>query len=66
MSIDKKKLVMDKKNLQNELLALLREQFNLRMQHATKQLTKTSSLKIVRQKIARVKTILNQVTTHHE
>ena len=44
--------------LNAELLGLLREQFNLRMQHATGQLTQTHQLKIVRRNVARVKTII--------
>ena len=44
--------------LNAELLGLLRDQFNLRMQHATGQLTQTHQLKIVRRNIARVKTII--------
>ncbi|WP_394205950.1 50S ribosomal protein L29 [Shewanella waksmanii] len=44
--------------LNAELLGLLREQFNLRMQHATGQLSQTHQLKIVRRNIARVKTII--------
>lgn len=44
--------------LNTELLGLLREQFNLRMQHATGQLTQTTQLKLVRRNIARVKTII--------
>lgn len=44
--------------LNTELLNLLREQFNLRMQHATGQLTQTNQLKLVRRNIARVKTII--------
>ncbi|GGW78426.1 50S ribosomal protein L29 [Alteromonas halophila] len=46
--------------LNGELLELLREQFNLRMQHTTGQLEKTDQLKKVRRNIARVKTILTQ------
>lgn len=46
--------------LQEELLGLRREQFNLRMQAATGQLNQTHQLKQVRRDIARVKTILNQ------
>ena len=46
--------------LNAELLGLLREQFNLRMQAATGQLNQTHMLKQVRRDIARVKTILNQ------
>ena len=44
--------------LNAELLGLLHEQFNLRMQHATGQLTQTHQLKLVRRNIARVKTII--------
>ena len=46
--------------LNEELLNLLREQFNLRMQHSTGQLEKTDQLKKVRRNIARVKTILTE------
>lgn len=46
--------------LNSELLELLREQFNLRMQHTTGQLEKSDQLKKVRRNIARVKTILTQ------
>ncbi|KXF80886.1 50S ribosomal protein L29 [Enterovibrio sp. ZSDZ35] len=46
--------------LNEELLGLLREQFNLRMQAATGQLQQTHTLKTVRRDIARVKTVLNQ------
>ncbi|BDY03199.1 50S ribosomal protein L29 [Ferrimonas sediminicola] len=46
--------------LNAELLSLLREQFNLRMQNATGQLKQTHELKKVRRNIARVKTILTQ------
>ena len=46
--------------LNSELLELRREQFNLRMQHATGQLQKTDQVARVRKNIARVKTVLNQ------
>ncbi|MGH8728091.1 MAG: 50S ribosomal protein L29 [Burkholderiales bacterium] len=46
--------------LQNELLALKRAQFGLRVQIATQQLTKTSEIKKIRRDIARVKTLLNE------
>ena len=46
--------------LQTELEALLKEQFGLRMQRATQQLTNTSKLKDVRRGIARVRTLLGQ------
>ncbi|WP_355662022.1 50S ribosomal protein L29 [Halomonas salifodinae] len=46
--------------LKAQLLDLLREQFNLRMQKATGQLSQTHLLKQVRRDIARVKTVLNE------
>ncbi len=46
--------------LQNELLELRKEQFNLRMQKATGQSNQTHTMKNVRRDIARVKTVLNQ------
>ena len=48
--------------LQTELRALLKEQFGLRMQKATQQLTSSSKIMRVRRDIARVKTLLNQKT----
>ena len=50
----------DATELKKELMELLREQFNLRMQHATKQLTQTHNLRMVRRQIARVHTILHE------
>ncbi|MBE0492739.1 MAG: 50S ribosomal protein L29 [Thiomicrospira sp.] len=46
--------------LNEELMSLLKEQFNLRMQHATGQLANSSRLKSVRRSIARVKTIMRE------
>ena len=46
--------------LKVELLGLLKEQFNLRMQNATGQLSNSSQLKKVRRTIARDKTIIRQ------
>ena len=46
--------------LNTELMSLLKEQFNLRMQHSTGQLEQTAQIKTVRRNIARVKTILTQ------
>lgn len=46
--------------LNAELLSLLREQFNLRMQLATGQQAQTHLIKQVRRSIARVKTILTE------
>ena len=43
-----------------ELEALHKEQFNLRMQHATGQLTRNSEMKRVCRDIARIKTVLNE------
>ena len=46
--------------LQEELNALLKEQFGLRMQKATQQLTNTAKLKDVRRGIARVRTLMHR------
>jgi len=46
--------------LQQQLLDLLRDQFNLRMQKSTGQLNQSHLLTQVRKDIARVKTVLNQ------
>ena len=47
-------------DLKNELAALRKEQFNLRMQKATGQLNKSNLVQNVRKKIAQVKTIARQ------
>ena len=61
-SSEAKKALRDKSpaDLQTELEALLKEQFGLRMQRATQQLTNTAKLKDVRRGIARVRTLLGQ------
>jgi large subunit ribosomal protein L29 len=46
--------------LETELSALLKEQFGLRMQRATQQLTNTEKLKQVRRNIARARTLIHQ------
>jgi len=46
--------------LNEELMALLKEQFNLRMQNGTGQLGQTHLLKKVRRDVARVRTMLNE------
>jgi large subunit ribosomal protein L29 len=46
--------------LNTELLSLLREQFNLRIQKSTGQLNQTHTIQQVRRDIARVKTVLNE------
>ena len=48
--------------LQEELLKLRREQFNLRMAQATGQATKSDQAGKVRRNIARVKTVLGEQT----
>jgi large subunit ribosomal protein L29 len=45
-----------------ELLALQREQFNLRMQKSTGQLGSTAAIKRVRRDIARLKSVMNEKT----
>ena len=47
--------------LNEELVALRREQFNLRMQQATGELAQNSQHRRVRRDIARVKTVLNEL-----
>lgn len=46
--------------LKDELQGLLREQFNLRMQKGTGQLSNPARMKTVRRDVARVMTILNE------
>ena len=46
--------------LQTELEALLKEQFGLRMQAATQQLTNNTKLRSARRGIARVKTLIHR------
>jgi large subunit ribosomal protein L29 len=47
-------------DLAKDLADLHKEQFNLRMQNATGQLTRSSEIKRVRRDIARIKTVLNE------
>jgi large subunit ribosomal protein L29 len=46
--------------LQQELSGLVREQFNLRMQKGTGQLSRPDKVKKVRRDIARVKTLMTE------
>jgi large subunit ribosomal protein L29 len=46
--------------LQEELLALLKEQFNLRMQRGVGQAARPDQFGKVRKDVARIKTILNE------
>ena len=48
--------------LDSEIMALKKEQLNLRFQRATGQLENTARVKAVRRDIARIKTILKQRT----
>ena len=48
-------------DLNKQLLDLLREQFNLRMQKGSGQLTKPSRVREVRRDIARIKTVLTEM-----
>ncbi len=52
----------DKSHLQTELLELRKEQFNLRMQQGTGQLTNSSRFKQVRRQIARIKTRITEIS----
>ena len=49
--------------LQQQLIELKREQFNLRFQSATNQLEKPSRVREVRRTIARIRTLQNQRAT---
>ena len=61
-SSEAKKALRDKSpaELQTELEALLKEQFGLRMQAATQQLTNNAKLRSVRRGVARVRTLIHQ------
>ncbi len=48
------------KELRDELMALRKEQFNLRMQHSVGQMPRGHQIRNVRKDIARVKTVLNE------
>jgi large subunit ribosomal protein L29 len=52
-----------KNELNSILVDLAREQFNLRMQKGTGQLTKPDQVKKVRRDIARVHTVLNEMAS---
>lgn len=51
---------MDVAARQKEMADMLREQFNLRMQKATGQLSNTANLTKVRRNIARMRTVMNE------
>lgn len=50
----------DQGQLQQFLMDLLREQFNLRMQRGAGQLTRPTRMKTVRREIARIKTVMHE------
>ena len=52
--------VMSDDQLEQEILSLKKEQFNLRFQRATGQLENTARVRQVRRDIARIKTIARQ------
>ena len=52
---------MDKTELQAELLELRKEQFNLRMQRGSGQLTNPARFMTVRRQIARIKTRMTEM-----
>ena len=51
---------LDAEARKKELTDMLREQFNLRMQKATGQLSNNSNILKVRRNIARLRTIMNE------
>ncbi|MCR4300368.1 MAG: 50S ribosomal protein L29 [Sulfuricaulis sp.] len=51
---------MDATARQKEMNDMLREQFNLRMQNASGQLSNTANLAKVRRNIARLRTVMNE------
>ena len=55
---DARAMTVDK--LDDEVLKLKKEQFNLRFQRATGQLENTSRVRVIRRDIARIKTIARQ------
>jgi len=58
---DKSVKEMGKAELATELLELRKEQFNLRMQNSTGQMTNPSRFKVIRRQIARIKTQMNDI-----
>jgi large subunit ribosomal protein L29 len=51
---------MSAEDLNKQLLELLKEQFNLRMQKGVGQLSRPSQMRAVRRDIARIKTLLTE------
>ena len=61
MSTGKELRAKSEKDLDQELIELRREQFNLRMQKGTGQLGKPSEVTRVRREIARIKTVMAEM-----
>ena len=59
---DKSVKEMGKAELETELLELRKEQFNLRMQNSTGQMTNSSRFKVIRREIARIKPQMNNIS----
>ncbi|MDB2569569.1 50S ribosomal protein L29 [Gammaproteobacteria bacterium] len=62
--MNKELLELRKKNFEQlnaELVATRQEQFNLRIKHKTGQLNETNQLGIARKKIAKIKTLMNEL-----
>jgi len=53
---------LDETEVQRRLRDLREEMFNLRFQYATRQLTNTSRMQVVRRDIARIQTLLRERT----
>ena len=52
--------------LNRELISLLKAHFGLRMQLATQQLSNTRQLRVIKQDIARVKTVITQKLNNND
>jgi large subunit ribosomal protein L29 len=53
---------LDETEVQRRLRDLREEMFNLRFQYATRQLTNTARMQVVRRDIARIQTLLRERT----
>jgi len=60
---DKEIKSMNTDELKSELIELRREQFNLRMQKGTGQLSNPARFKVVRRQIARIKTRMTELAS---
>lgn len=56
---------MNNKELQDNLLVLLKSQFDMRMQHSATQLSDISKLNKIKKSIARVKTLIRANTENN-